>query len=105
MAQLRSPNVLLLALRSLKGAEGLVSSRTPFAVPRAFISMAQVRYTWNPNMGLMGMDRYTKRKSEYRIPGMSDDRVRERHILIIPATICTGLLIWLFYLFSIIAEK
>lgn len=29
-------------------------------------------------------DEFTKRKSEFRIPGMNDERVRERHALVIP---------------------
>lgn len=44
----------------------------------------------------LNYDEFTKRKSEFRIPGMSDQRVRERHALVVP-------MIWLYGLIFAVA--
>jgi len=41
-------------------------------------------------------DEWTKKKSEFRIPGLDDTRVRERHALVIPGIIYLGLSVWFF---------
>lgn len=48
------------------------------------------------------MDEFTKKKSEYRIPGMDDDRVRERALLDIPMTIYFILGAWMMFLFFMV---
>jgi hypothetical protein len=48
------------------------------------------------------LDEFTKRKSEYRIPAMTDDRVRERHLLDIPMVIYLGLSLWMMFVFLMI---
>ena len=44
------------------------------------------------------IDEFTRKKSEYRLPGMTDDMVRERSILKIPFIICAVYFCYHFFL-------
>lgn len=100
MAQLRAPNSLLFVLRTLKCSECL-SPKSGFALPKTW---ARFQSSELNTKFLPGMDRYTKRKSEYRIPGMNDNRVRERHILLIPGMVLCVLVVALGYMKWLVAE-
>lgn len=105
MALLRSGKALPYVLRqTLAGGESILAR---FGLDRQRVAYSRLLTLVRPLSCTplrFRYDEFTKKRSEFRIPGISDQRIREQHMLIIPIIWLCALMFVLAYLFLIACE-